>query len=311
MIRSALGDKSLQVSRLGLGTVQLGMAYGYDKQPPPPEDEAIRIIRQALDMGINFIDTAPAYGHSEYLVGKACTDLAERPVIATKISIRDPGSGCFLCGQALRDSIEHSLSSSLRQLKLDALDLVQIHSLATRFITSELLNILADYRNRGLVRFWGATTYGEEAPLDALEYPEYFTSVQIPYNLLDRQMESRVLPRAEAQSIGVVFRSVFLQGVLSHRLGRLPKHLIDLQELAAPVARLADVAGIGLGELALRFAAFSPWVNSTIFGTTNIDELADNIRAIQLGPLPLELTEALYSTEIADRTMLNPGNWQS
>ena len=162
MIRSALGDKSLQVSRLGLGTVQLGMAYGYDKQTPPPEDEAIRIIRQALDMGINFIDTAPAYGHSEYLVGKACTDLAERPVIATKISIRDPGSGCFLSGQALRDSIEYSLSSSLRQLKLDALDLVQIHSLATRFITSELLNILADYRKRGLVRFWARRLMAKE-----------------------------------------------------------------------------------------------------------------------------------------------------
>ena len=143
----------------------------------------------------------------------------------------------------------------------------------------------------------------------ALDHPEHFLSLQVPYSAIDRRMESQILPRAKDQTTGVVFRSIFLQGVLSHRLKSLPDHLSDLQKLAGPIADLAEDADIGLGELALRFAAFSPWSQSTIFGTTHNQELADNLRAINAGPLPDDLIEAIYRIEITDPTMLDPGNW--
>ena len=305
-----LGRTNLRLSALGLGTVQLGMAYGWDQQPPPPDHRVIGLIRRALELGINYIDTAAAYGRSESLVGRACARLQRRPVIATKLSIRDADSTRLLTGQALRQSIEQSLCQSLQTLGVDVLELVQLHSLDTRFATPELLDLLAHYCQRGWVRYWGVTTYGEEAPLDALDHPELISALQVPYSALDRRMERKVLPRAQAQGTGVVLRSVFLQGVLSHRLDSLPASLAGLSPLATPLQRLAQDAGMDLAELALRFATFAPGVHSAIFGTTSVSELEANIRAIEAGPLPPDLVAAVRAIAVADSALLNPGNWR-
>lgn len=307
---ATLGRTNLRLSALGLGTVQLGMAYGWDHQPPPPDHRAIGLIHRALELGINYIDTAAAYGHSESLVGRACAGLQCRPVIATKLSIRDSASAQLLTGQALRQSVEQTLCQSLQALGVDVLELVQLHSLDTRFATPELLDLLAQYCQRGWVRYWGVTTYSEEAPLDALEHPELICALQIPYSALDRRMEHKVLPRAQAQGTGVVLRSIFLQGVLSQRLGSLPAALADLAPLAAPLLRLARDAGMELSELALRFAAFAPGAHSAIFGTTSVSELEANIRAVEAGPLPPDLVAAIRAISVADATLLNPGNWK-
>ena len=305
-----LGRTNLRLSALGLGTVQLGMAYGWDQQPPPPDHRAIGLIRRALDLGINYIDTAAAYGRSESLVGRACAGRTRRPVIATKLSIRDPSNTRLLTGQALRQSVEQALHQSLQTLGVDGLDLVQLHSLDARFATPELLDLLAHYCQRGWVRYWGVTTYGEEAPLNALDHPELISALQIPYSALDRQMERKVFPRARAQGTGIVLRSIFLQGVLSHRLDSLPASLASLSPLAAPLLRLARDAGMELAELALRFAAFAPGAHSTIFGTTSVSELEANIRAVEAGPLLPDLVAAVRAIAVADSTLLNPGNWR-
>ncbi len=305
-----LGNTDLRISVLGLGTVQLGMPYGYDNQAPPPDAEVIRLIQHSLDLGINFIDTAPGYGRSEILVGKACSQLDSRPIIATKLSITDPDGAQFLEGQALRDSIELSLKQSLKTLGLETLDLVQLHSLSTNFTTPELLDLLAQYTQRGWVRHWGVTTYGEAAPLDALNYPDLFCSLQVPSNALDLRMENKVLIRATELGVGRILRSIFLQGVLSSRFHSLPDHLAPLVTLASPLIKIAEDAGIELGELALRFAAFSPYADSAIFGTTSIAELEANIHTLRAGPLPEEVLNAVRTIKVADPSMLNPGNWK-
>ena len=105
-------------------------------------------------------------------MGRACAGLTCQPLIATKLSIRDADNAGLLTGQALRQSVEQSLRQSLQRLGVDVLELVQLHSLDTRFATPELLELLAQYNQRGWVRYWGVTTYGEEAPLDALDHPE-------------------------------------------------------------------------------------------------------------------------------------------
>jgi len=304
-----LGNTDLRISVLGLGTVQLGMPYGYDNQAPPPDEEVIRLIQHSLDLGINFIDTAPGYGRSEMLVGKACSHLATRPIIATKLSITNPGETTLLTGQSLRHSIELSLQQSLKTLGLETLDLVQLHSLSTNFTTPELLDLLAQYTQRGWVRYWGVTTYGEDAPLDALNYPDLFCSLQVPSNALDLRMENKVLIRATKLGVGRILRSIFLQGVLSSRFQTLPSHLASLITLATPLFKVAEGAGIELGELALRFAAFSPYADSAIFGTTSIEELEANIHTLRAGPLPEEVLSAVRTIKVADPSMLDPGNW--
>ena len=234
MRRRLLGPTDLAVSPLGLGTVQLGMRYGYDNAPPPSDSDVLRLIHRALDSGINFLDTAAAYGRGEELVGKACARRSERPIVATKLSIADPDTRAPLRGHALRQAIEASLHRSLQRLSATAIDLLQIHSLTAAFSTPELMSLLEEFRTSGLVRHWGVTTYGDEAPLDALGYPQVFSTLQVPYSALDRRMEERVFPIARATGCGIVLRSVFLQGLLSDRLSTLPLHLPALQNLAAP-----------------------------------------------------------------------------
>ena len=304
-----LGPTDLVVSPLGLGTVQLGMPYGYDNAPPPSDGDVVRLIHRALDSGINYLDTAAAYGRGEELVGKACAGRSDRPIIATKLSITNPETDAPLRRPALRRAIEASLHRSLRRLSATAIDLMQIHSLTAAFATPELLSLLEEFRASGLVRHWGVTTYGEGAPLDALEHPQLFSTLQVPYSALDRRMEARVFPQALATGSGIVLRSVFLQGLLSDKLSTLPPHLTALRDLAAPMAQVAGEAGLGLGELALRFAAFSPSAHSTIFGTTSSVELDANIAAVNAGPLPTDLIAAVRSIEVGDAALLDPSNW--
>ena len=309
MKRQLLGTTDLAVSPLGLGTVQLGMPYGYDNAPPPSDSDVVRLIHHALASGINYIDTAAAYGRSEELVGKACAGRSNRPIIATKLSIANPDTQTQLRGSALRGAIEASLHRSLQRLSATAIDLLQIHSLATAFATPELLSLLEEFRASGLVRYWGVTTYGETAPLDALKHPQLFSTLQVPYSALDRRMEKKVFPQALATGSGIVLRSVFLQGILSDRLAALPPHMTALREMAAPMAQVASEASLGLGELSLRFAAFSPSAHSTIFGTSNPVELEANIAAVNAGPLPADIITAVRSIEISDPTLLDPSNW--
>ena len=125
-----LGRTGLQVSRLALGTVSLGAAYGIPVPGEfgrPAEADAIRILEYAVDSGINLFDTAPAYGDSEQLIGKA---LKNRPdcCIATKIAIPLDAAGRPLGGNALRHNVVESLEASLCALQRDCLDIVQVHN---------------------------------------------------------------------------------------------------------------------------------------------------------------------------------------
>jgi diketogulonate reductase-like aldo/keto reductase len=144
-------------------------------------------------MGINFIDTPAEYGRSEELVGKACAGAAPTPIICTKIALFDK-SPAAVSEENLFQHLAHHLEKSRQRLQLDTPDLVKLHSLSTPFVTDELTDALASFVERGWVRYWGVTTYGLEAPLDALRYPEHFRSLQVAYSALDRTLEDTLFP---------------------------------------------------------------------------------------------------------------------
>ncbi len=307
-----LPGTELRVSQLGLGTVQLGMPYGLGLLDPPADEECERLLCRALDLGINYFDTAASYGRSEEVLGQALSGAHPEPVVATKVGVRGD-AGTALTGAALRDHIEGSLLRSLRRLRLDRLDLVQIHNGDAETITDELLEIMDSMRNTGLVRFWGATTYGEEYPLAVLKAgQEHFATLQVAYNLLDRSLEARVIPQGRARGVALILRSIFLKGVLSDRWQHLPDHLSSLGAAAGMAAEVAAAAGISLSELALRFAVYNPGIapHVAVVGTASIPELEANVSALNAGPLPQPVLAALESIAVEDAALLNPGNWQ-
>ncbi|MFC1526887.1 aldo/keto reductase [Candidatus Latescibacterota bacterium] len=304
-----LGCTDLEVSEVGLGTVQLGMPYGLGTPDPPDDAAVVSLLRRAHDLGITYFDTAAVYGRSEGLVGQAFDGLSSRPVVATKVTLRRDGNSGRLEGHALRSHIHDSVERSLTRLRLSSLDLLQIHSVEDTFVSDELIEIMEELCEAGKVRYWGATTYGDRAPVEVLRHPQILQALQVAYSLLDRRMDVDIIPRCRQLGVGVILRSIFLKGVLSDRRQRLVEELAPLQRAAAEAATCAAGLGIPLPELALRFALFESGAHVTLFGTTSVAELEGNLAALAAGRLPDETVAALRLIQVEEEALLSPANW--
>jgi aryl-alcohol dehydrogenase-like predicted oxidoreductase len=291
-----LGNTGLQVSEITLGTVELGVNYGFrgsEHYTKPDRQAGVAVIRHAIQKGINLLDTAPAYGEAESVIGDAGVDC----YIATKITL--PASPA---------QIAASIDNSLRVLKRDKIDVLQLHNPTLQTIRDpQLLHSLQQALDSGKVGIVGASLYGEELALAALDTPIYRT-LQFPFNILDQGMTQRVLPLAQKNGVAVLIRSVFLRGVLTSRIHSIPERLAPLRErgLAAlngePIERLAT--------LAIRFCLSFPAITSLILGIRTIEELDANITAAAEGPLDAATLERLRPLSISDDPIVSPLNWQ-
>ena len=304
MQRRPLGNTGLHVSAISLGTVELGTDYGI--QAPgeygrPSDAEAIDVILEAVRRGINFIDTAPTYGDSERLIGRALSQLdATAVVISTKVV------------PATRVAVEESLDKSRVALKRDVLDIVQLHNatpetIADPAFTGELL----DAQQKGVVRFIGATVYGEEAALAVIE-SRRFQLVQVAYSLLDQRMARRVFARAHQAGLGVVVRSALLKGALTPKARFLPAEMAALTS-AATGARDALAGGdwTRLPEVALRFCLSAETVSSVLTGIRTDAELEAAFAAEGKGPLSFEDQVTARQLGVTDEDLIDPRHWTS
>lgn len=307
-LRRPLGHTGLMVGAISLGTVELGLDYGVavDEDTRPPSAQAAeRFVRQAVEHGIDYIDTARAYGESEAIVGRA---LADHPdvVVATKLEPVAAG----LAGRDLERVVERSIGDSRRTLGRDTLDILQVHSITEplipeALIPEALIDLMEAARERGWTRFLGASTYGAAAAHAVIDSGR-FDIVQVAYSPLDREAEASALTSAR---LGVVARSVLLRGVLSRRFDRLPA---ALRPLSDTVRRLLDATGATPDELpglAYRFVLGHPRVLTALVGTTRIEELEEIFRAADAGPLPPEVDRAIREVTIDDADLLRPDRW--
>jgi aryl-alcohol dehydrogenase-like predicted oxidoreductase len=303
----ALGLTGLTVSALSLGTVSLGVDYGIEAPGDfgrPDEAEAIRLLQAAVDRGITLIDTAPAYGESERLIGLALAG-DSRVVIATKVTVpSDPVASGF------SRTVFASIETSLKALKRDVLDIVQIHN-ATREMIADgaVTDALLDAQRRGLVLAIGASAYREDAAL-AVIGAGAFTVLQVAFSALDQRMARAVLPAAEAAGVGVIVRSALLKGALTPKAQWLPDSLAPLRE-AAVLARdtLAGGAWDRLPEAAMRFCLSAPRVASVLTGARTMAELDAACAAEAAGPLDPSALAAAARLALTDERWLDPSTW--
>jgi aryl-alcohol dehydrogenase-like predicted oxidoreductase len=306
-----LGRTNLDVSVLSLGTVSLGRDYGIrvpDGFGRPPDAEAIRLLVHAADAGINFFDTAPGYGEAEALLGEA---LGPRRgcCIATKIpvppvlTVEGPGT------PHARRSVREYLESSLRRLRRDVLDIVQINNPTTEQLREGMFTeILDEARRDGLVRWIGASVYGEQAGLAAIETGR-IDILQVAYNLLDQRMGDRVLQAARSAGVGVIGRSALLQGALTPKAQWLPSTLSGLRD-AADRARIAlGTTWEALPGLAYRFCVSATPIATTLTGARTMDELNGAIAAAVEGPLPAETLSRASHLRLDDERLVDPTKW--
>lgn len=288
MERVRLGRTGLMVSRLALGTVELGMDYGIGGRMPARADAA-RLLHHALDLGINLLDTARLYGEAEERIGEALDGRRREFFICSKTPA-DPSQ------------IAASIDASLRALRTDVVDIMMLHSAALETIQrGDALRELQRARDAGKIRFTGASVYGEEAALAAI-HDGGFDCLQVAYSALDRRPEFDVLATAARLDIGVQARSVLLKGALTGRRRHLPAPM-------RAVVEAADAVGEPVAERAYRYAISATPPHTVLVGTASIDELNDAARWIQQGPLPPEQVERIQALPLLDAHWLNPGNW--
>ena len=320
MQRRRLGHTDLELSVLSLGTVALGMAYGItphaDHQRgqsggigPPSLAEATRLIHRALDGGINFIDTARAYGRAEEVVGHALQGRRQQAIIATKINCFD-GQGKRLHGPALRQQMQDSLTTSLRLLRTDWVDLLMLHSAPLELLEDgTALDMLQRFKQQGLARTIGASTYGSAAPCRAIELG--VDALQIAYNILDQRLADDIMPLAQAKGVGIIVRSVFLKGALTPRAADLPPHLAPLQQQSEAIAHYAHslTPPLRRSEIALRFVLSQTTVTSALVGVRTEEELEAALQTADSPPLPSAIMNHLAAFRVLDPMLLDPSTW--
>ena len=208
----------MEITTIGFGSWAIGGSGWRAAWGPQDDQEAIGAIKQALELGINWIDTAAVYGlgHSEELVAQALKGVSERPYVFTKCSMVWDENGEI--GNVLKkDSVKQECEDSLRRLQTDVIDLYQIHWPNPDEDIEEGWKALAELKDEGKVRHIGVSNFGVGQMKRIQEvYP--LETLQPPYNLIDRGVEEEMLPYCEENNIGVIVYSPMKSGLLTGKM---------------------------------------------------------------------------------------------
>ena len=313
MHTTQLGHSDLRITRIGLGAWAIGgeWLFGWG---PQEDSDSVAVIRHAVERGLNWIDTAPAYGlgHSETIVGRALAEIpyGERPYVFTKCSLTWDDQGTVT--HTLRpDSIRREIEGSLSRLGLDRIDLYQIHW--PRWPSSppdhdpgsieDAWRTLADLQREGKIRHIGASNFDADQ-LARVEAIAPVTSLQPPYSALRRDIEARILPYCLAHRIGVIVYSPMQSGLLSgkmtrERIAALPAGdwrrrarwfqepiLTQALDLVEILREIGGRYGRSPAEIAIAWVLHHPAVTAAIVGARRPDQV-DGF----LGAADVELSE--------------------
>ena len=284
-----LGRTGLEVTQLSFGAMEIRGPKVWGGRDPS-EEEAERILNAALDAGINFIDTAGCYGLSEARIGRYISHRRKEFYVATK-------AGCNQVPTADgrldtphtwdRDTLLRNIDQSLERMKLDSIDIWQLHNPAPEQIKEGgLLEVMEEIKAQGLVKFISISSTLPH--LD--EYIKWgtFDTFQIPYSGLEPEHHD-VITRAAEAGMGIIIRGGIAKGGPESDVAR--KERVDLWK----AAKLAEILpeGMSSAELILRYTLTHPHCDTTIVGTLNPDHLAENVAAAKRGPLPADLYDEI------------------
>jgi aryl-alcohol dehydrogenase-like predicted oxidoreductase len=217
---SPLGQTGLEITRIGFGAWAIGGGGWEFGWGPQDDEQSLGAIHRALELGVNWIDTAAAYGfgRSEEVVGRALQGLRQRPYVFTKCSILE-GPGRRVVHSLKRDSILREAETSLQRLGIDAIDLYQIHWPIPAEDIEEGWTALGELKEQGLVRHLGVSNF-DVGQLQRIRQIAPVETLQPPYSLIARGAEEEILPFARRERIGVIVYSPMGSGMLTGTMTR-------------------------------------------------------------------------------------------
>jgi aryl-alcohol dehydrogenase-like predicted oxidoreductase len=290
------GKTGMQITPIGLGAWAIGGGQWESSWGPQDDQESIVTIRRALDLGINWIDTAAVYGlgHSETIVGKAIKG-RERPFIFTKSSLVWDEHGHV--GHSLKaDSLRREVEASLKRLDIDVIDLYQIHWPDPASDIEEGWSTLAALKQEGKVRHIGVSNFSVEQ-MQRAEKIAPVETLQPPYSLVYPNVEKEILPYSQRHNIGVIVYSPMASGLLTgsmtrKRIANMPdddwrKQGTEFQEprlsrnlaLADLLTVIGKAHNVTAGVVAIAWTLHNPAVTAAIVGSRHPGQVDETIAA--------------------------------
>ncbi|MEM7028861.1 MAG: aldo/keto reductase [Chloroflexota bacterium] len=303
-----LGQTGLIVSELGMGGLFVS-SYGAVKE------DARAAIHRALELGVNYVDTAPGYLDSEEVVGYALAGVPQPYVLSTKLGGRPKPFN-----PQDKDALRRSVEESLRLLKRDVIDILMIHEPDRpgqyNWFTDRdnfhgpVTELLAELKQEGLIRYTGlgGTTAYEIVPiLEKGDYDVILTAFN--YSLLWQEAIIEVLPAATEKGVGIIIGSPLQQGALARRYeaevnGQARWLSAPRREQYKQLYAFLDEIDLSLPELALRFVVSNPDISTVLMGARSVTEVEANVKAVEAGPLPADLLARIQ--EIAAMVPFRP-----
>jgi aryl-alcohol dehydrogenase-like predicted oxidoreductase len=301
-----LGRTGWKVSEISFGAWAIGGFWG-----PVSEDDAMGALHQAVDCGVNFIDTADVYGdgRSERLIARLKKERKDEIIVATKAGRRMPKQ---TTDGYSRQNLTHWIEDSLRNLAADALDLLQLHCPPTDvYYHPEIFCVLDDLVKAGKLRYYGVSVERVEEALKAIEYPNV-QSVQIIFNCFRQRPAEVFFPLAKQREVGILARVPLASGMLTGKLSRDSKFASDDHRTFNRQGEMFDVgetfSGVdyelglkaveemrsvlprdtAMTEFALRWILMFDAVSCAIPGGKRADQVSDNCQASRLPPISSE-----------------------
>jgi aryl-alcohol dehydrogenase-like predicted oxidoreductase len=302
-----MGDSGLMVSKIGLGTNNIGFRLDMDKSR--------EVVHAALDAGITLFDTADVYGVSEDRLGELLRGVRDNLVIATKfgMNVRDFGgdNGEDWGRRGSRRYVRRAVEASLRRLRTDWIDLYQMHKPDPGTPILETLDVLDDLVREGKVRYIGHSNFTASLMVHAdwtarTAGLNRFVSCQNRYSLMERGIEAEVIPTLTQFGIGLITHTPLNNGLLAGRYRRgegapdgsriklAKKEALLTDEAFDSIERIAaygEANGASMLEVAIGGIAAQPSVASVIIGASSADQVRTNVKAADWVPSPAQLTE--------------------
>ena len=286
-----LGNTDMHITSIGLGTWAIGGAGWAASWGAQDDNDSIGAIHRAVDLGLNWIDTAAVYGlgHAEEIVGRALKGRSHRPYIFTKCS-RKIGADGQLTGVLKAASIRQEVEDSLRRLQVDVIDLYQIHWPIPDEDIEEGWRTMAELKQAGKVHYIGVSNF-DASQLKRIQEIAPVSSLQPPYSLVRREIEAEILPFCLQHNIGVIVYSPMASGLLTGAM--TPERILSLPEndwrsrnaqfreplLSRNLALVTLLHNIGKrhdktpGEVAIAWTLHNPAVTAAIVGSRRPSQL--------------------------------------
>jgi aryl-alcohol dehydrogenase-like predicted oxidoreductase len=311
MRKRVLGKTGITVSEIAFGGVEIGVPYGIGVNSEADmlsRGDAVKLLHEALDKGINFFDTARLYGESESIMGEAFHDRRDKIILATKCPHHFKNSdGQISDYQSLKSRIEASLEESLGLLKTDYVDIYMVHYADLDILANnDVKEIFDQIKSSGKARSIGVSTYTAAETKTAIE--KGWEVIQLAFNLMDQQQAAN-FDYAQEQGTAIVVRSVLMKGLLSDKGRNLHPELRAVEQHIGKYRELLNDEITEVSSLATKFALSFNQVSSVLVGIDRPEYLDKALQSVK-GNL-LNATDLLKAKTLAypDTSFLDLPKW--